>query len=159
MRRPGTRCGHTITPTNSRAAAKGPLGQNRGVALLGDRVFVGTWDSKLTALSAATGKVLWEVTVGEYPGTYISGAPLVYKDLVVTGVGTPTGAGRAFIAAYDVNTGKERWRFMTIPEPGVRGNETWAGDSWRKGGAGTWLTGSYDPVSGRALLGSGESTA
>ena len=125
---------------------EGPLGQNRGVALLGDRVFVGTWDSKLTALSAATGKVLWEVTVGEYPGTYISGAPLVYKDLVVTGVGTPTGAGRAFIAAYDVNTGKERWRFMTIPDPGVPGNETWAGDSWRKGGAGTWLTGSYDPV-------------
>jgi alcohol dehydrogenase (cytochrome c) len=125
---------------------EGPLGQNRGVALLGDRVFVGTWDSKLTALSAATGKVLWEVTVGEYPGTYISGAPLVYKDLVVTGVGTPTGAGRAFIAAYDVNTGKERWRFVTIPGPGVRGNETWAGDSWRKGGAGTWLTGSYDPV-------------
>jgi alcohol dehydrogenase (cytochrome c) len=124
---------------------EGPLGQNRGVALLGDRVFVGTWDSKLTALSAATGKVLWEATVGEYPGTYISGAPLVYKDLVVTGVGTPPGFGRAFIAAFDVNTGKERWRFMTIPLAGARGNETWGGDSWRKGGAGTWLTGSYDP--------------
>ena len=124
---------------------EGPLGQNRGVALLGDRVFVGTWDSKLTALSAATGKVLWEVTVGEYPGTYISGAPLVYRDLVVTGVGSPPGFGRGFIAAYDVNTGKERWRFVTIPDPGTRGNETWAGESWRKGGAGTWLTGSYDP--------------
>ena len=124
---------------------EGPLGQNRGVALLGDRVFVGTWDSKLTALSAATGKVLWEVTVGEYPGTYISGAPLVYRDLVVTGVGSPPGFGRGFIAAYDVNTGKERWRFVTIPDPGSRGNETWAGESWRKGGAGTWLTGSYDP--------------
>ena len=126
---------------------EGPLGQNRGVALLGDRVFVGTWDSKLTALSAATGAVLWEVSVGDYPGTYISGAPLVYRDLVVTGVGSPPGFGRGFIAAYDVNTGKERWRFVTVPGPGGKGNETWAGDSWRKGGAGTWLTGSYDPQS------------
>jgi alcohol dehydrogenase (cytochrome c) len=124
---------------------EGPLGQNRGVALLGDRVFVGNWDSTLTALSAATGKVLWEVPVGEYPGTYISGAPLVLRDLVVTGVGSPPGRGRTFIAAYDVNTGKERWRFTTIPGPGATGNETWSGDSWRKGGAGTWLTGSYDP--------------
>jgi alcohol dehydrogenase (cytochrome c) len=126
---------------------EGPLGQNRGVALLGDRLFVGTWDSKLTALSAATGRVLWEVKVGEYPGTYISGAPLVFRDVVVTGVGSPPGFGRAFIVAYDVNTGKERWRFMTIPGPGAAGNETWAGDSWSKGGAGTWLTGSYDPQS------------
>jgi alcohol dehydrogenase (cytochrome c) len=132
-------------PYEFKAGGEGPLGQNRGVALLGDRVFVGNWDSKLTALSASTGKVLWEVTTGEYPGTYISGAPLVYRDLVVTGVGSPPGFGRAFIAAYDVNTGKERWRFVTIPGPGVPGNETWVGDSWRKGGAGTWLTGSYDP--------------
>jgi alcohol dehydrogenase (cytochrome c) len=132
-------------PYEFKGGGEGPLGQNRGVALLGDRVFVGTWDSKLTALSAATGKVLWEVTVGEYPGTYISGAPLVYGDLVVTGVGSPPGFGRGFIAAYDVSTGKERWRFVTVPDPGVKGNETWAGDSWRKGGAGTWLTGSYDP--------------
>ncbi len=124
---------------------EGPLGQNRGVALLGDRLFVGNWDSTLTALSAATGKVLWEATVGPYPGTYISGAPLVYRDLVVTGVGSPPGYGGAFVVAYDVNTGKERWRFLTIPGPGAPGNETWPGDSWRKGGAGTWLTGSYDP--------------
>jgi alcohol dehydrogenase (cytochrome c) len=128
-----------------KGGGEGPLNQNRGVALLGDKVFVGTWDSKLTALSAATGQVIWESTVGEYPGTYISGAPLVYRDLVVTGVGSPPGFGRGFIVAYDVNTGKERWRFITVPGPGVAGHDTWAGDSWRKGGAGTWLTGSYDP--------------
>jgi alcohol dehydrogenase (cytochrome c) len=134
-------------PYEFKGGGEGPLEQNRGVAVLDDRVFVGTWDSKLTALSAATGKVLWEVSVGEYPGTYISGAPLVYRDLVVTGVGSPPGFGRGFIAAYDVKTGKERWRFVTIPGPGEHGNETWSGDSWRKGGAGTWLTGSYDPQS------------
>jgi alcohol dehydrogenase (cytochrome c) len=126
---------------------EGPLEQNRGVALLGNRVFVGTWDSRLVALSAATGRELWEAAVGEYPGTYISGAPLVFHDLVVTGVGSPPGYGRNFIVAFDANTGKERWRFQTIPGPSEAGHETWSGDSWRKGGAGTWLTGSYDPQS------------
>ncbi len=126
---------------------EGPLEQNRGLALLGDRLFVGTWDSKLIALSAATGRVLWEANVGDYPGTYVSGAPLALRDLVVTGVGSPPGYGRNFIVAFDAATGKERWRFMTVPAPGERGNDTWSGDSWRKGGAGTWLTGSYDPQS------------
>jgi alcohol dehydrogenase (cytochrome c) len=126
---------------------EGPLGQNRGVALLGNRVFVATWNSTLTALSAATGKVLWERRVGPYPGTWISAAPLAYRDLVVVGVTTPTGEGRGYLAAYDVRTGKLRWRFMTIPGPGQPGHDTWADDSWRTGGAGPWMTGSYDPTS------------
>lgn len=126
---------------------EGPLGQNRGVALLGNRVFATTWDSTLTALSAARGKVLWERRVGPYPGTWISAAPLAYRDLVVVGVATPTGQGRGYLAAYDVRTGKLRWRFMTIPGPGQPGHDTWAGDSWRVGGAGPWMTGSYDPAS------------
>jgi alcohol dehydrogenase (cytochrome c) len=137
------------------AGGEGPLGQNRGAALLGERLFVGTWDSKLFALSAATGNVLWETTVGQYPGTYISAAPLVYRDLVVVGIGSPPGFGRGFIAAYDVATGKERWRFQTIPGPGEKGHETWAGDSWRKGGAGSWVTGSYDPTSDTLYWGIG----
>ena len=124
---------------------EGPLGQNRGVALLGNRVFVATWSSTLTALSAATGKVLWERRVGPYPGTWISAAPLAYRDLVVVGVTTPTGVGRGYLAAYDVSTGKLRWRFMTIPGPGQPGHDTWAG-GWRTAGAGPWMTGSYDPA-------------
>jgi alcohol dehydrogenase (cytochrome c) len=126
---------------------EGPLGQNRGVALLGKRVFVATWNSTLTALSAASGQVLWERRVGPYPGTWISAAPLAYRDLVVVGVTTPTGEGRGYLAAYDARTGKLRWRFMTIPGPGQPGHDTWAGDSWRVGGAGPWMTGSYDPAS------------
>lgn len=116
---------------------------NRGVALLDDKVFVGTWDSHLIALSAKTGEVLWDSVVIEDKRYIISAAPLVYRDLVVTGVGTTKG-GRGFIAAYDVNTGKERWRYVTIPGPGEFGNDTWAGDSWKEGGAPTWMTGSYD---------------
>ena len=142
-------------PYDFKGGGEGPLGQNRGVAFLGDRIFVGTWDSKLTALSAATGQVLWEVTLGDYPGTYVSGAPLAYRDMVVTGVGTPTGFGRAFVAAYDANTGKERWRFYTVPTPGQAGSDTWEGESWKKGGAGTWLTGSYDPQSDTLYWGVG----
>ena len=126
---------------------EGPLGQNRGVALLGNRVFAATWDSTLTALSAATGKVLWSQRVGPYPGTWISAAPLAYGNLVVVGVTTPTGEGRGYIAAYDVRTGKLRWRFMTIPGPGEPGHDTWSGDSWRTGGVGPWMTGTYDPRS------------
>jgi alcohol dehydrogenase (cytochrome c) len=134
---------------------EGPIGQNRGVALLGKRVFVASWDSTLSALSAATGKVLWERRVGPYPGTWISAAPLAYRDLVVVGVATPPGTGRGYLAAYDVRTGKLRWRFMTIPGPGQPGHDTWAGDSWRVGGAGPWMTGSYDPATDTLYWGVG----
>lgn len=118
---------------------------NRGVAILDDKVFVGTGDARLIALSARTGKLLWESAVANYREGYsITAAPLAFRDLVVTGVRTFPG-GRAFVVAFDANTGKERWRFFTIPATGEPGNETWSGASWRNGGAPTWLTGSYDP--------------
>jgi alcohol dehydrogenase (cytochrome c) len=141
----GTKLWEHDHPFKLIGGGEGPLGQNRGVALLGKRVFVATWDSTLSALSAATGRVLWQRRVGPYPGTWISAAPLAYRDLVVVGVTSPTGMGRGYLAAYDVGTGKLRWRFMTIPGPGEPGHDTWAGDSWTRGGAGPWMTGSYDP--------------
>ncbi len=146
----GTKLWEHDHPFKLIGGGEGPLGQNRGVALLGNRVFVATWDSTLSALSAATGKVLWQRRVGPYPGTWISSAPLAYRDLVVVGVTTPTGTGRGFLAAYDVRTGALRWRFMTIPGPGEPGHDTWSGESWRTGGVGPWMTGSYDP--GRDVL-------
>jgi alcohol dehydrogenase (cytochrome c) len=133
-------------PYERRGGGEGPIGQNRGVAVLDERVFVGTWDAKLTALDIATGKVAWETTVDRnYPVSYISGAPLALRNLIVTGVGTASKDSHGFIAAYDARTGEERWRFESIPGPGLPGNETWEGDSWKRGGAGTWMTGSYDP--------------
>ena len=118
---------------------------NRGVALLGDKIFVTTWDARLFALDARTGKQLWKATVADdYNVYYISAAPLAYRDMVVTGVATRA-VGQGFVAAFDVETGKERWRRSAIPGPEEAGHETWAGDSWRVGGAPTWLTGSYDP--------------
>ena len=73
----------------------------------------------------------------------MTSAPLAYKDLIVTGIVTK-GGGRGFIVAYDAETGEERWRFYAIPGPGQNGHDSWSGDSWRKGGGSTWLTGSYD---------------
>ena len=67
------------------------------------------------------------------------------KDKVIVGVAGGEFGIRGFIAAYDVKTGKEAWRFNTIPGPGEPGHETWAGDSWKTGGASVWVTGSYDP--------------
>jgi alcohol dehydrogenase (cytochrome c) len=122
--------------------------QSRGLAILGDRLYFGTYDAKLIALSATTGTKLWESTVADYRKGYsISGAPLAYRHFVVTGVGGGDYPMRGFIAAYDSATGKELWRFWTIPAPGQAGSSTWSGDSWKAGGGPTWVTGSYDPSS------------
>jgi alcohol dehydrogenase (cytochrome c) len=122
----------------------GPV--NRGVALLGNRVFVGTLDAHLVALDATTGSVLWEIEVADAAkGFSITGAPLVVGDMVLTGVGGGEFGIRGFVDAYDVASGQRRWRFYTIPELGQPGIDTWKGDSFRRGGAPTWLTGSYDP--------------
>lgn len=119
--------------------------QNRGVALLDDKVFFAAADARLYALQAATGKQLWQATVEQDDKVYyITGAPLAFRDVVVTGTSTRQ-VGRGAIVAFDVKTGKERWRFHTVPGPGERGHETWEGESWRKGGGPAWLTGSYDP--------------
>jgi alcohol dehydrogenase (cytochrome c) len=118
---------------------------SRGVALLDDKIFYATADARMFALEAATGKQVWQATVEQDAEIYyITGAPLAFRDVVVTGTSTRQ-VGRGAIVAFDVKTGKERWRFYAVPGPGERGNETWAGDSWRKGGGPVWLTGTYDP--------------
>jgi alcohol dehydrogenase (cytochrome c) len=122
-------------------------GANRGVAMLNDLIYYGSWDAKLVALSAATGKVLWKAQVADHPRAFISSAPLALRDIVVVGVGTIAGGGSGVIVAFDAKTGTERWRFRAIPGPGEYGNDTWSGESWKEGGAPTWLTGSYDPAS------------
>lgn len=119
---------------------------NRGVAVLGNRVFFGTLDAVLIALDARTGRPLWETQVADtMEGYSITVAPLVVKDKVIVGVAGGEHGIRGFLDAYDIVTGKRVWRFNTVPGPGEFGHETWKGDSWKLGGAPTWLTGSYDP--------------
>jgi alcohol dehydrogenase (cytochrome c) len=119
---------------------------NRGLAALGDKVFLATLDAHVVALDSKTGDVVWDVAADDYRKGYsFTSAPLVVKDKVVVGVSGGEYGIRGFIDAYDAETGKRAWRFYTIPGPGEPGNETWAGDSWKTGGAPAWLTGSYDP--------------
>ncbi len=118
----------------------GPI--NRGVAILGDRIFVGTLDAHLLALDAATGKLIWDVAVADPASAYsITGAPLAIDGMVVTGVAGGDFLARGFIDAYDAASGARRWRFHAVAEPGEAGAETW-GPS--RGGGATWLTGSFD---------------
>ncbi|MGD0435625.1 MAG: PQQ-dependent dehydrogenase, methanol/ethanol family [Bryobacteraceae bacterium] len=119
---------------------------NRGVAILGNTLFVGTIDGRLIALDAVTGKPIWKVEVAKPEAGYsLMHAPLVIKDKVIMGTAGGEFGIRGFIAAFDANTGKELWRFYTIPAPDEKNGGTWAGDSWKHGGAPVWVTGSYDP--------------
>jgi alcohol dehydrogenase (cytochrome c) len=129
---------------------------NRGVAVLDDRVFVGTVDGHLVALQAATGAVLWDVEVADYrTGHSITSAPLVVKDMVITGISGGEYGIRGFLDAYDVKTGKRRWRFWTIPGPGEDGNQSWPGEAWKHGGGPTWVTGAFDPQQNLIIWGTG----
>jgi alcohol dehydrogenase (cytochrome c) len=118
---------------------------NRGLAALDHRVFVGTLDAALVALDGRTGQPLWETQVADSRlGYSITSAPLAVKDKVIVGVSGGEFGARGFLDAYDASTGKRLWRWFAVPGPGEFGNDTWAGDSWKRGGAPTWLTGSYD---------------
>jgi alcohol dehydrogenase (cytochrome c) len=119
---------------------------NRGLAILGDTLFLATLDAKLVALDAQAGRVLWKRELADPSLNYTAtGAPLAIKDKVIVGIAGGEGGIRGFLDAYDARTGERVWRFWTIPAPGEPGSETWEGESWRFGGASTWLTGSYDP--------------
>jgi alcohol dehydrogenase (cytochrome c) len=119
---------------------------NRGVAILGNRVFVGTLDAALVALDARNGLPLWEVQMADpMQGFSITSPPLPVKDRIIAGIAGGEFGIRGFIDAYDPATGKRLWRFTTIPGPGEFGHETWKGDSWQLGCGATWLPGSYDP--------------
>ena len=119
---------------------------NRGVALWGALVFVGTMDARLVALDRRDGEVVWETKVIDWQQGYsITGAPLVVKDMVLTGIAGGEFGIRGFVKAFDARTGALRWTAYSIPGTGEPGNETWPGDTWKNGGGPTWTTGVYDP--------------
>src|SRR5262245_24893420 len=128
---------------------------NRGVAALGDQIFVATIDAHLVALDMRTGRVRWDVEVADYKtGHSLTAAPLAVKDKVIVGMAGAEYGVRGFLDAYDT-TGKRAWRLWTVPGPGEPGNQTWSGDSWQHGGATTWVTGAFDPGTNLLYWGTG----
>ena len=121
---------------------------NRGAVLAGNMVISPVIDGRIVALNKNDGSKVWEVQVADPgQGEVITGAPLIVKDMVVTGMAGAEFGVRGWIEALDLKTGKRRWRSYTIPGPGEPGHETWKDNygAWKTGGGTTWVTGSYDP--------------
>jgi alcohol dehydrogenase (cytochrome c) len=136
---------------HSRAISEGLIDDasqhhNRGVAIWHSRIYMETDNAHLLCLDARSGHLLWDVAYTDGNPNYgATSAPLVVKDKVLVGTSGGDDGVRGFVAAYDVESGKEVWRFWTIPAPGEFGSSSWPGDAWKHGGGTTWMPGTYDP--------------
>jgi alcohol dehydrogenase (cytochrome c) len=130
---------------------------SRGVALHGDKVLFAAGEAVLVALDAKSGKEIWTTTVADNSqGYYMSLAPLVVGNTVMIGASGGEFGVRGFIAAYDIDNGRERWKTYMVPAPGEPGSETWPkGEQWKTGGGSVWITGNYDPETNLAFWGTG----
>jgi alcohol dehydrogenase (cytochrome c) len=134
------------------------LWANRGVGLGDGRVYVGRVDAVLVALDQRTGKVLWQTKTGEPKlGYSLTAAPLYYNGMVIIGTAGGDLGIRGWVRAFDAGTGKEVWRFDTIPGPGEFGHDTWPRNSnaWQWGGAPVWSTPAIDPELGLIYFSTG----
>lgn len=122
---------------------------NRGAAIYNGRLYRGSMDGKIYAFNLQDGTLIWEANafadIEDWTGLSMNVAPLIANDVLITGVSGGDYGARCFIDGWDPVSGKRLWRKYTIPAPGEAGNDTWPGDSWKRGGGSTWLTGSYDP--------------
>ncbi|HET9308680.1 MAG TPA: PQQ-dependent dehydrogenase, methanol/ethanol family [Candidatus Sulfotelmatobacter sp.] len=129
---------------------------NRGVALYGDYVYMATTDCALVALDAATGKVVWDVPFDDYKtGCYSTMAPLAVRGKIIAGYSGGELGVRGSLSAFDALTGKRIWKTHTVPAPDEPGGDTWKGESYKRGGGSTWITGVYDPASNTLYWGTG----
>ncbi|MES2221487.1 MAG: PQQ-binding-like beta-propeller repeat protein [Acidobacteriota bacterium] len=130
---------------------------NRGVAVLGTRVYMETDNAHLLCLDARSGNLIWDVAYADNTQSYgATSAPLIVKNKVLVGTSGGDDGVRGFVAAFDAQTGKEAWRFWTIPAPGEKGSETWpAGEDYLRGGGAAWMPGTYDPELNTVYWGTG----
>jgi alcohol dehydrogenase (cytochrome c) len=134
---------------------------SRGVALGEGKVYLGQLDGRLVALDQKTGKVAWSTEVGSWRRGYtITNAPLYYDGLVITGVSGGEFSIRGRVQAYDAKTGKQVWRFSTIPGPGEVGHDSWpkGTNAWKHGGAPVWQTPAVDPELGLLYFSTGNAS-
>ena len=132
----GRQIWHYARPMTPGLIGDASLGTNKGLAILGDKVFMATDNAHLIAINRVTGQLVWEAVMPEEPMHYGSTvAPLVVKDMVIGGVSGGDRGIRGLLAAYKASTGERVWRHWTVPE-----------EPKELGGA-TWLTGSYDAQS------------
>ena len=128
------------------AKVRGRMAQNRGVAMLGERVYLITSDCRLIALNRITGALHFDVEFADPDkGFWSSLAPMAIKDRIIVGVAGGGTGQRGFLAAIHADSGEELWRTWTVPAEGEPGSETWGGFPSEWGGAPTWTTGSFDP--------------
>ena len=119
---------------------------NRGFAAKGNTLFKVNLEGTLLAFDSTSGAVLWKTVMDDYKKGYsATAAPLMVKNLVVSGMAGAEFGTRGFIDAYNADTGKRVWRFYTVAGEGEPGGNSWPGDSWKRGGGATWITGTYDP--------------
>ena len=144
----GRQIWHFHRPKTDGLTGNAAAGINRGVAVAGDRLFMVTDNAHLLALSRATGEIAWEIEMADWHVNYnATSAPLAVNNLVISGTAGGEQGVRGFVAAYDQSSGKEVWRFWTVPKPGEPGSETWKGKGIEHGGAVAWFTGAFDPES------------
>ncbi len=129
---------------------------NRGVALYRDYVYMATTDCALVALDAATGKEVWTVALDDYKtGCYSTLAPLAVRGKIILGYSGGELGVRGSVNAFDAATGKRIWKTYTVPAPNEPGGDSWKGDTFKRGGGSTWITGVYDPVTNTTYWGTG----
>jgi len=140
---------HSYTPEEARSSAS-----SRGLAVLDGRVFRGTGDARLIALDAATGKLLWKNVIGTARlGESASAAPLAWQGVVYMGIGGSEFGIRGRVMAFDAQTGRELWRFNTVPMGKERGAETWKRpQSAKTGGGGVWGAMTLDVTTGELFV-------
>jgi alcohol dehydrogenase (cytochrome c) len=143
--RSGREIWHYERPQSKGLSGDAAGGINRGVAILGDRVFMVTDNAHLIALHRLTGSLLWDVEMADWRVNYgATSAPLVVNELVISGTSGGDEGIRGFVAAYKASTGERVWRFWTIPAPSEPLSETWGGKALNHGCTAAWLTGTYD---------------
>jgi alcohol dehydrogenase (cytochrome c) len=132
---------------------------NRGVALLGTRLYMETDNAHLLCLDARSGNLIWDIPYADWNKNYgATGAPLIIKDKVLVATSGGDDGVRGFLAAFDATTGKLAWRLWTIPAPGEFGSSSWPGDTYLHGGGTAWMPGTYDPELNTLYWGTGNAS-